>query len=241
MNPKINQPPHFSSAPCRTIGTAFTRISSHEQERLAHELHDHLGAYLAGIAFRFKALAEKLQRRADPEAATAQELVMQVNAGIDKVRNFARLIAPVELMSGGLVAGLSQLAQELEKVFGIVCRVATPRDLPTPTLEQSLQLYRIAQEATRNAVQHGKARQVVISLRLDKDHLIQTVASDGLLWNPEQGRDHGMGLRIMRHRAASLGGTLSIQASLSKDTEVVCRVPLAAAAAGEAVGNQETV
>ena len=41
------------------------------QERIAHELHDHLGAYLAGIAFRFKLLAETLERRAIPEAAQA--------------------------------------------------------------------------------------------------------------------------------------------------------------------------
>lgn len=215
----------------------LARISSHEQERLAHELHDHLGAYLGGIAFRFKALAETLQRRAIPEAATAQQLVLQINAGIDKVRNFARLIAPVELASGGLVAGLSQLAKELETVYGIVCQVATPRDLPSPTLEQNLQLYRIAQEATRNAVQHAKARHVTISLQLDTDHLIQTVVNDGQLWDPELAPVQGMGLRIMRHRAASLGGTLSIKANLARHTEVVCRIPLSPA--GEVGENQK--
>jgi PAS domain S-box-containing protein len=206
----------------------LARISSHEQERLAHELHDHLGAYLAGIAFRFKALSETLERRAIPEAVTAQQLVLQVNACIHQVRNFARLLAPVNLAEGGLAAGLSQLGKEVQTVFNIVCRVKVAPELPPLAQEQSLQLYRIAQECTRNAVQHGKARQITISIRCDAESLIQTVANDGPPWNPELESSLGLGLRIMRHRAATLGGTLTIQSNPAGHTEVICRLPLAA-------------
>ena len=205
----------------------LARLSSHEQERLAHELHDHFGGYLAGIAFRFKALSETLERRAIPEAVTAQQLVLQVNAGIDQVRNFARLLAPVNLAAGGLAAGLSQLGKELETVFNIVCLVTVAPELPPLTQEQSVQLYRIAQEATRNAVQHGKARQITISIRCDPESLIQTVANDGQTWIPALDSSLGLGLRIMRHRADTLGATLTLKSNPSGHTEAICRLPLA--------------
>jgi len=203
------------------------RISSHEQERIAHELHDHLGAYLAGIAFRFKSLAETLERRAIPEAATAQQLVGLVNDGIDQVRNFARLLAPVDLEAGGLPAALSQLGKEMETAFRIECRVKVEPALPPLTPEQSRQLYRIAQEATRNAVQHGKARIVTISVRCGPDSLILTISNDGKPWSPALECTRGMGLRIMRHRAVNIGGTFTLQSG----TAVICRLPLPSAGA----------
>jgi PAS domain S-box-containing protein len=205
------------------------RISSHEQERIAHELHDHLGAYLAGIAFRFKSLAETLERRAIPEAATAQQLVGLVNDGIDLVRNFARLLAPVDLEAGGLAAGLSQLGKEMESAFRIVCRVEVAPALPPLTPEQSMQLYRIAQEATRNAIQHGNARLVSISVRYEPNSLILRISNDGKPWSPAPERAGGMGLRIMRHRAVNIGGTLTMQSDSADCTSVICQLPLRAA------------
>jgi len=208
------------------------RISSHEQERLAHELHDHLGAYFAGIAFRFKTLAETLERRAIPEADTARHLVGLVNQGIDQVRNFARLLAPVELAAGGLAAGLCQLGQEMEAIFNIVCQVEVAAELPPLSQEQSLQLYRIAQEATRNAIQHGKARKVGISVRVESPGLLLTISNDGLPWADASEPAHGMGLRIMRHRAVSLGGTLGLQSDSAGRTAAICRLPLPSSGRG---------
>ncbi len=202
------------------------RISSHEQERIAHELHDHLGAYLAGIAFRFKSLAEALERRAIPEAANAQQLVGLVNDGVDLVRNFARLLAPVDLETGGLPAGLAQLGKEMETAFRIECRVEVEPALPPLTPEQSMQLYRIAQEATRNAIQHGKARLVIISVRCEPNCLILMISNDGKPWSPDPERAGGMGLRIMRHRAVNIGGTFTMNPHSTDCTSVICRLPL---------------
>ncbi len=206
------------------------RISSHEQERFAHELHDHLGAYLAGIAFRFKSLAETLERRAIPEASTAQQLVGQVNDGIDLVRNFARLLAPVDIEGGGLPAGLSQLGREMETAFRIQCRVEVATELPPLTSEQSMQLYRIAQEATRNAIQHGKARLVTISVSRETHCLKMTISNDGKPWSPTPECAGGMGLRIMHHRAANIGGTLTMPSDSAGSTSVICLLPLCLAA-----------
>ena len=205
---------------------ALASISSHEQERISHELHDHLGAYLAGIAFRCKSLAESLELLFSQEAVSAHELVSQVNDGIDLVRNFARLLAPVDLEAGGLPAGLYQLGKETEMTFRIKCSVDVAKDLPHFTSEQSIELYRIAQEATRNAIQHGKAQLVIISARFLESKVILTVSNDGKPWiaNPE--RTSGMGLRIMRHRAVSLGGTLTMSTDPNSYTSVTCQIPI---------------
>ncbi len=209
----------------RELEREMAHIISHEQERLSQELHDHLGAYWAGIAFRFKVLAQMLERRSAEEAGYAQQLVLEVNAGVEQVRNFARMLAPVELASGGLAAGLAQLGREMETVFNIVCRVEVAEGVPVPTLDLSLAMYRIAQEAARNAVQHGRAKEVEIELTSDAYNLKLRVANEGRGWDPERVTGSGLGLRIMRHRAASMGGTFAIHATADGRTEAVCRIP----------------
>jgi signal transduction histidine kinase len=104
-------------------------------------------------------------------------------------------------------------------------------ELPPLTPEQSLQLYRIAQEATRNAVQHGKARLIIISVRGEPKSLILTISNDGKPWSQALERAGGMGLRIMRHRAVNIGGTFTMQSDSADCTSVICRLPLPSAGA----------
>lgn len=86
-------------------------------------------------------------------------------------------------------------------------------------------MYRIAQEAARNAVQHGRAKEVEIELTSDEHSLKLRVVNEGRIWDPERVAGAGLGLRIMRHRAESVGGTFVIHATAEGRTEAVCRIP----------------
>jgi signal transduction histidine kinase len=132
----------------------------------------------------------------------------------------------VDLEAGGLPAGLSQLGKEMETTFRIHCRVEVAPELPTLTPEESMQLYRIAQEATRNAIQHGKAQLVTISVLCEQNSLILKVSNDGKPWSPVPERAGAMGLHIMRYRAVNIGGTLTIHLDSAECTSVICQLPL---------------
>ena len=72
------------------------------------------------------------------------------------------------------------------------------------------QLYRIAQEAVRNAVEHGAAREVLIQLTFSQCDMLLTIQDDGEGFNTKT-NGHGMGLRIMRYRAQSIGGSCEVR------------------------------
>jgi signal transduction histidine kinase len=83
-------------------------------------------------------------------------------------------------------------------------------------------LYRIAQEAVRNAVRHGKARRIEVSLSSGGSGVVLTVSDNGIgLPEPER-RGDGLGLRIMKHRAAMIGATFEIAALETGGTLVTC-------------------
>ena len=86
-------------------------------------------------------------------------------------------------------------------------------------------LYRIAEEATRNAVRHGHAARISLSLTSEPDALVMAVRDNGAGIRGPSRQGKGLGLRIMAHRAAIIGASFAIEAQPKGGTSVVCRLP----------------
>ena len=90
--------------------------------------------------------------------------------------------------------------------------------------DTAAQLYRIAQEAMRNAIRHAEARHVAISLVGDRQAVCLMIEDDGH-GLPESVPGSGMGLTIMSHRAAYIGATLSLIPTAGQGMRVICHLP----------------
>ena len=70
----------------KEVERVVTEISAFEQQRLGADLHDQLAGHLAGLAFQAKALAENLQKKAEPESQSAEKLVGYLNHALQQLR-----------------------------------------------------------------------------------------------------------------------------------------------------------
>ena len=203
-------------------------VSHREQQRIAHELHDGLGQELGGLAFQAKLLAAKLNNTSDPLAREAQRLVEVLNHSTARTRALSHLLDPIGEAPGALRHALSLLADRSGYAFGIACTFEAPDTLPLLAEETQLNLYRIAQEAIHNAVQHGEASNVVIHATADLHTLTLRIADDGHGFDAAAGNGQrpGLGLRIMRYRAACLRAQLEIDSAPGNGCRVVCAVPI---------------
>ena len=87
-------------------------------------------------------------------------------------------------------------------------------------------MYRIAQEAVRNAVRHGQARTIRLHLAVTRAKVSLAITDDGI-GLPEHAMDAtGMGLKIMRYRARMLGGEVHFERVEPTGTRVVCECPI---------------
>lgn len=200
-------------------------VAEREQSRFGHDLHDGLGQHLTGIEFMSQVLQQRLQEQGSPEAAGMEEITKLIRQAISQTRDLARGLSPVVLQSKGLAVALEDLAQSAGRRLGThcVCRIGNPP--PVTDNETAIHLYRIAQEAVANAVKHGRAARVVISLHQHPERGLElTIEDNGRGFPPQPSGTGGMGLRVMEYRAGIIGGTLRVARKPGRGVTVVCTV-----------------
>jgi PAS domain S-box-containing protein len=197
-----------------------------EQRRIAYDLHDGVGQQLVGIALSAKLLEEQLRPRQANEAEKASAIVKLANEAARQARLTARSLEGADGVAD-LKTALEALAINISqncRVKSVVTANAASLPISAPV---AAQLYRVAQEAVHNAIEHGAAREILIQLTIGDRELVLTVQDDGDGFDTET-NDHGMGLRIMRYRAQCIGGSCQVQSGPEKGTIVYCRAPLEA-------------
>ena len=197
-----------------------------EQRRIAYDLHDGLGQQLVTIGLSAKLLEEQLRPFQPDEAEKASAIVKLANEAARQVRLTARSAEGGDTVDD-LKTALESLAVNTSQscdVRSVVTSDAASLPISAP---MATQLYRIAQEAVRNAIEHGAARQVLIQLTFSNGDMVLAVQDDGRGFNTKT-TGHGMGLRTMRYRAQCIGGSCEVRPGPGKGTIIFCRVPLQA-------------
>jgi signal transduction histidine kinase len=170
-------------------------------------------------------LAKKLESKSKAHAAQVSEIAHHVRDAIGHTRSLARGLSPVTIESEGLTSALHELATNTEKFFRVRCHCDFADPVEIGDHAAATHLFRIAQEAVSNAIKHGKARQLVISLRKVRGRIVLKVSDDGEGFPKRTPKTKGMGLRIMQSRAGMIGGTIAIERNPGGGTDVICAVP----------------
>ena len=201
-------------------------ISEREQRRIGHDLHDGLCQHLTGTALASHVLAEKLSASAQPEAEKARRIVDLLEEGINLARSMAKGLHPVELQADGLMQALEEFAATTSELFGIQCRFECQTPILIHTPATATHLFRIAQESVSNAIKHGRASHIVISLEESDAGIRLAVLDNGHGIAVGAASAKGMGLRIMADRAKMIGAEFAVQAQHPHGVELSCLLPL---------------
>ncbi|HHY67627.1 MAG TPA: PAS domain-containing protein [Alicyclobacillus sp.] len=193
-----------------------------ERRRIARELHDNVSqklfsAYLATHGIRMRLTDPELAEYCRNVAETLQEVMEDVKA-------VSRSLHPATLDLLGIVPTVRAFCRQWSS-HTLRCDFDTniPDDRRyAPDLE--LNVYRIIQEATVNAVKHADCTELDVKLMEDDHRLLVQVTDNGKgLRLPAK---EGLGIRHMRERAQVLGGVFCLTSELGRGTTVQCTVPL---------------
>lgn len=196
--------------------------SSAERRRIASDLHDGVVQDLAGLSFSLSAAAERTDAAGDEQtAAKLRAGAEQARRSVRGLRSLLVEIYPPSLRQAGLATALSDLLAPVG-ARGIETSVEVPEGLQLPEAGEAL-LFRVAQEAVRNAVAHAAPNRLAVTVSEDERHVSLTVADDGGGFDPLTAESTGeghFGLAMLRDRAKDAGAELTVDSSPGAGTRV---------------------
>lgn len=205
------------------------QAADHEQGRIARDLHDGLCQKLTGLRFMCDALSRELRTESPPNSRAFDRLSIILDSSLKEARGVARGLHPVKPEANGLMSALTEFAMTMNSIFRVECRFRAARTVLVHDHSVATHLFRIVQEATSNAIRHGKARRVTIRLAaLAKGALHLTMNADGKRLPISPRSKRGLGLEIMRYRASLIGAFLQIKPGRHGGTRLSCMCPIPA-------------
>jgi len=217
----------------RRLERSILRMHRAARTRVGQALHDSLGQRLTAISYLAKALQERLSACGVAEAREADEIAQLARQAVSETRALARGLLPVELDAGGLMAALEEFLRCQEDTYGVRCLLRCEPPVYVRDGQAATELFLIASEAVTNAIKHARPRRVEVSLEEQDGTVLLCVRDDGVGFTENGGREDGMGLKIMRYRAAMIGASLEVHSRPGKGTIVRCALGNAAPQRGE--------
>ncbi len=229
----------------RALSGRVIRAQEEERQRIARELHDDTGQVLTLLLIRLKLLegqpgAEALQEQFG-------ELRGLVSGAIDQVRRLALNLRPPSLDQLGLLSALRSLATTFTANTHIPVTLDLSRMAAPLSPEQTIAVFRIAQEALTNSAKHAGATQIELHVATSEGVLRLKVQDDGRGFDPsavarsaERGSEGGPGVGLfgMEERARLVGGRLRITSAPGKGTEVALELPVVQGIGGSVAPGQ---
>lgn len=198
-------------------------VMEDERKRLARELHDEIGQALTSILIQLKTVQEEhdvkvIINRID----NLRQLTSQT---IEELRRLAMDLRPAALDSLGIAAALRWYARQYSERTGVEILFSEPDYADRLPSHIELILYRVAQEGLNNAIRHGKATRILLSLEVD-DSMIRLIINDNGKGFHKNEHYSGLGLVGIRERVELLQGHFTLSSSPGSGTNLLIEIPV---------------
>jgi signal transduction histidine kinase len=189
-----------------------------ERARIAREVHDAISQHLFGLRMIAAGMV-----RADPENQQAEAIERISEEALRDVQALLVELRPASPDGAGLAPALQEICTAYHHRLGITVD-ARLDDVTVPAPVEHA-LLRITQEACTNAVRHGNARRLTVSMTRQDGHVELAVRDDGTGFDPAA-PPAGSGLTHIRDRVTELGGTVHIDSAPGRGATLTARVPV---------------
>ena len=197
-----------------------------ERNRLARELHDSVTQSLFSMDLHARAIATYIEKDLDKARQQVQELRQTTHDTLQEMRGLIYDLRPISLKDIGLSAAIREQIERLERED---CRISLELH-GVRRLADAVEagLFRITQEALRNAVKHSGASNITCALRCEDDQVRLMVKDDGRGFSAENvaAKKQSFGILGMRERTEMLQGRFVIETSPMHGTCITVEIPI---------------
>jgi signal transduction histidine kinase len=214
----------------RMLSARILELQDVERRRIARELHDSVGQYLAALKINIGQLQRRdagINAHLQPRVSESLDLA---DRAIGEIRTISHLLHPPLLDELGFHSAARWYAEGFAQRSGVQVKLMLTEITKRLPRQIELALFRVLQESLTNVHRHAKAARVEIEVICTDDEVILNLRDDGK-GIPDQvvkrfraGEAGGIGLAGMRERLAELGGTLEVESG-PRGTQICATLP----------------
>jgi PAS domain S-box-containing protein len=224
----------------RLLSLRLLRTQDQERRRIARELHDGVGQYLAAVSMTL----ESIKTAADFPPSSAlkiEEATRSTEACISEIRTMSHLLHPPLLEELGLASAARWFVEGFAARSGIRADIRIPEDLRRLGDDVEIVLFRVLQESLTNIYRHSGSKTAIVEIATDSQQVWLEVRDRGNgAGQPSQEPFRpGMGITGMRERVKDIGGVLEI-ASDHTGTRVRAVIPLGTDPEKQGAGSKQS-
>lgn len=211
-----------------------------ERSRISKEIHDTVLQDIKALSFKYELIDSADVQNNE---SLKDELISQTNSCISQLRAICNNLTPIELSGNnkdinGFILAIHNLIDQFTAKSGIECilKMQDKLDISSLSMKQTINIFRIIQEALNNIEKHAKASIVSIIITIIQNNnqkmLKVYITDNGTGFNSEKllketalqyGTGH-FGISNMRNRAKDINASFSISSEINSGTEIKLEV-----------------
>lgn len=192
-----------------------------ERNRLAREIHDTLGHTLTGITAGLDACLAMIDVAPDQTKKQLEMLSQVSRDGIKEIRRSVNELRPDALDRLSLEVAIRKMVMDMSKVSDVEIYFETEEKHLKFDEDEENAIYRVIQESITNAVRHGQARKIWITLKKIDGEILLVIKDNGI--GCEEIKS-GFGTKHIKERIEMLKGTVSFDGR--NGFTVTARIPI---------------
>jgi signal transduction histidine kinase len=200
----------------RALSARILELQDVERRKLARELHDSVGQFLAGMKINLSQLQRRDQEAGAQSSPLLTEAIELADRAIVEIRTISHLLHPPLLDELGFYSATRWYTEGFAKRSGIHVELQLEAIAGRLPRETELALFRVLQEALTNVYRHAEASSIRVSVSGTNDRVVMTITDNGkgmpseILMRYRAGQAGGIGLAGMQERLAERGGMFEV-------------------------------
>ncbi len=189
---------------------------------VSRDLHDEVGQLLTFCVLQLENLSVSPEEK---KHLMLTEIKTSVRDSLDAIRSISRGLSPDYVNNQGLVKSLEQLLERAQIRTGIKTALMVAPNFILNNETHPIIVFRIIRECVTNALRHGKASRITIGLTSNPHRAEISFVDNGIGMQSLSGTTLSLGFKNMQHYASLINGTLTLESTTDKGTEILLTIP----------------